>query len=132
MDNAISRYRKPPTAPYSDAVEVRGTGRWIYFAGQMGGHWCPDGSYELPPSLDDQVRGVFENLRATLADVGAKPNHVVSMTVYLKRITDFPIYSAARTTFFGDAPPTSVVVETVLKDDSYIEIVPIAFVPDAG
>ncbi|WP_197382969.1 RidA family protein [Mycolicibacterium mengxianglii] len=131
MNNGLKRNRNPENAPYSDSVEVTGAGRWVHFAGQMGGQWKEDGSYELPESVEQQISGVFANLGTALAAVSAEPAHVVSMTVYLRDIIDFPAYSRVRTEFFGDTPPASIVVQALLKDEAHIELVPIAFVPEA-
>lgn len=69
----------PSPFGYSQAVVVSGTSRIAYISGQGG----VDGSGALSPDFDAQVKQAYRNLRIALDGVGAKPGHVVKLTVFV-------------------------------------------------
>src|SRR3974377_2454048 len=64
---------KPPG--YSHVVEVTGPGRTVYFAGQLG----IDKSGKMGANAREQIQIAFENVKAALASVGARFEHVVKL-----------------------------------------------------
>ena len=69
----------PTPFGYSQAVIAPGGSRTAYISGQGGA----DGAGALPPDFEAQVRQAYANLRIALDGVGAEPNHVVKLTVFV-------------------------------------------------
>ncbi len=104
----------PPTlydpAPngYSHAVVVTGASRIAYLAGQGG----EDVGGGLSPYFSDQVKQAYNNLRAALDAIGAKPDQVAKITTYvvnydqtkLQVMTDQVVHT------FGQALPAQTLV----------------------
>ena len=64
---------------YANGISARG--RQIFVAGQIG--W--DGQRHFPSMrLSDQVRQALQNVVAVLAEAGARPEHIVRLTWYIK------------------------------------------------
>ena len=116
---------------YSNGVEARG--RQVFVGGQIG--WNSQCQFEVH-DLAGQVRQTLENVVAILAEAGAGPEHVTTMTWY---VTDRKAYSAAtkeigaawRATM-GRVFPAMAVVEVsgLIEDEALVEIQAIAVVPD--
>ncbi len=108
----------PPAAgPYSHAVASAGL---LFLSGQV--PLKPDGSGLVRDSFEAEVRQVFENIKAVLADCGATLDHVVKVTAYLSDMDTFgelnDIYAEyftenqpARTCFEAGKLPLGVSVE---------------------
>jgi len=58
-----------------------------------------------------QAEQIFASMGRVLAAAGARPGHVVKVTVYLLDIEDRSRINAARRRFFGDSRPASTLVE---------------------
>jgi enamine deaminase RidA (YjgF/YER057c/UK114 family) len=67
-------------APKGYANGVLASGRQVFVAGQIG--WNAQCQFETD-DLVTQVRQALENVRAVLAEAGAKPEHICRMTWYL-------------------------------------------------
>lgn len=63
---------------YANGVAARGT--QVYVAGQIG--WNAEQRFESDDFVD-QVRQALANVRAVLAEAGARPEHIVRMTWYI-------------------------------------------------
>ena len=61
---------------------VASPGRTLYLAGQVG--WDKEGRFARPLDLVKQVDQALSNLLAVLSEAGGKPEHVVSMRVYVR------------------------------------------------
>ena len=116
---------------YSNGIEARG--RTVYVGGQIG--WTGQGRFEVH-DLPGQVRQTLENVVAILAEAGAGPQHVTTMTWY---VTDRKAYSAslkeigaAYRAVMGRSFPTMAVVEVsgLIEDEALVEIQAIAVVPE--
>src|SRR5918996_3220233 len=68
---------KPPG--YTHVVEVTGPGRIVYIAGQLG----LDQGGKLTGDFRAQTEQAFTNLKAALAAVGAKVEHIVKINNYI-------------------------------------------------
>ena len=116
---------------YANGVEARG--RQVFVGGQIG--WNSQCRFEVH-DLAGQVRQTLENVVAILAEAGARPEHVTTMTWY---VTDRKAYSAAtkeigaawRATM-GRVFPAMAVVEVsgLIEDEALVEIQAVAVVPD--
>jgi enamine deaminase RidA (YjgF/YER057c/UK114 family) len=69
----------PAQNGYSHAVVVSGATRMAYISGQGG----EDNTGKLSPDFAVQVKQAYANLRSVLDGMGAKPNQVVKLTVYV-------------------------------------------------
>jgi enamine deaminase RidA (YjgF/YER057c/UK114 family) len=116
---------------YANGVEARG--RTVFVGGQIG--WNSQCRFEIH-DLPGQVRQTLENVLAVLAEGGAGPEHVATMTWY---VTDRKAYSAslkeigaAWKATMGRSFPAMAVVEVsgLIEDEALVEIQATAVVPD--
>ena len=113
---------------YTHVVKTRGT--VVFLAGQVSldreGNIVGEGNFEA------QARQVFSNLRAALASVGARPEHIAKTTTYLVGVT--PEHRAAlatvRSEFLPDPPPASTLigVQSLARPEYLIEVEAIAVI----
>lgn len=109
--------------PYSQGIQVGDT---LYLAGQIA---IDPASGEVMGDLDieGQTTLVLENLRAVLEAAGMGMENIVSTSVFLQDLDEFPRMNAVYATFFPDAPPARATVEVSrLPRDVKIEISAIA------
>lgn len=103
------------TVGYSRAVRV---GNVVAVAGTA--PVMPDGG-DPPRDPFEQARRCLEIIVASLAEVGAGPEHVVRTRVYLTRAEDWPEVGRAHGQVFGDAlPASSMVVVAALLDPRWL------------
>lgn len=116
---------------YANGIEARG--RVIYVGGQIG--WNAQCKFEAR-DLAGQVRQSLQNILAVLAEAGAGPEHVTTMTWY---VVDRKAYSASlkeigaayRATMGRHFPAMAVVqVSGLVEDEALVEIQAIAVIPD--
>lgn len=116
---------------YANGVEARG--RQVFVGGQIG--WNSQCRFEVH-DLPGQVRQALENVVAILAEAGAGPEHVTTMTWY---VVDRKAYSAATKEIgaawcatMGRVFPAMAVVEVsgLIEDEALVEIQAVAVVPD--
>lgn len=137
LDNAAGSHRilqpegwaKPKG--YSNGMAARG--RLVFVGGQVG--WNADCVFEAL-DLPGQVRQTLRNVVAILAEGGAGPEHVTSMTWYLMDKRDYlarqkEIGAAYRDVMGRHFPPMAVVqVSGLIEDAALVEIQATAVVPD--
>ena len=106
-----------PGDPYSEVVEAGGL---VFVAGQVG---ISRDQYAEDVAFEDEVRAMFERVRAVLGRVGLDLESVVRCTVYL---TDFGTFARMNEVFkevFPDQPPARTTVGvTSLARDCRIEV----------
>jgi enamine deaminase RidA (YjgF/YER057c/UK114 family) len=121
---------KPPG--YSHVVEVKGPGRIVYIAGQLG--FDAQGNLVgAPGDFRAQAVQAFENLKLALAAVGAGFGDVVKLNNYLTDMSHLPIFRDVRDTYLNvSAPPASTTIEIskFARDGALIEIEAVAMVAD--
>ena len=114
-------------ASYSQVAVATGS-RHVFVAGQV----ADDGQGNLvgPGDLAVQARQAFANVGRALAAVGAGPDQVARITIYVvhHRPEYLPAISEARIAVFGDHRPTDVVlgVEALAHPELLIEVDAIA------
>ena len=126
---------QPPGWPrpkgYANGISAHG--RTIYTAGVIG--W-DEKEMLVSHRLDLQFEQVLKNIVAILAEGGAKPEHVVRMTVY---ITDRPQYLRLRDelapiwkSIRGSHYPAMAIVEVkgLVNQSALVEIEATAVVPE--
>jgi enamine deaminase RidA (YjgF/YER057c/UK114 family) len=118
--------------PKGYANGVAAEGRLVFVAGQIG--WNANGRFESE-DLVGQARQTLQNVVEVLAQAGARPEHVVSMTWYLTDKKDYlanlrSIGKAYRDVMGRHFPAMAVVeVTALIEDKAKIEIQAMAVVP---
>jgi enamine deaminase RidA (YjgF/YER057c/UK114 family) len=114
---------------YANGIKARGD--LIFVAGQIG--W--DADERLADGLLPQTRQALENVVAVLAEGGAKPEHVVRLTWYVKDMAAYRRSLAELGTLYRDIMgrnyPTMSLVQVVdlAEPGALIEIEATAVVP---
>jgi enamine deaminase RidA (YjgF/YER057c/UK114 family) len=118
-------------AGYANGVAARGT--FVFVAGQIG--WNRNAQFETD-DLVGQVRQTLKNIVEVLAEAGARPHHLTSMTWY---VTDKSEYLAnlkqiglAYREYFERHYPAMAAVQVVslIEDRAKVEIQATAVIPD--
>ena len=118
--------------PKGYANGVAAQGRFVFVGGQIG--WNGQGRFETD-DLVGQVRQTLQNIVDVLAEAGAKPEHVTSLTWYLTSKKDYlgnlqAIGKAYREVMGRHFPAMAVVEVTALVEDrAKVEIQAMAVVP---
>jgi enamine deaminase RidA (YjgF/YER057c/UK114 family) len=118
--------------PKGYANGVAAEGKLVFVGGQIG--WTGQSRFETR-DLVGQVRQTLQNIVAVLAEAGAKPEHIVSMTWYLIDKKDYlanlaGIGKVYREIIGRHFPAMAVVEVTALvEDDAKVEIQAMAVVP---
>jgi enamine deaminase RidA (YjgF/YER057c/UK114 family) len=73
-----------------------------------------------PPDPYGQARRCLEIIVASLAELGAGPDHVVRTRVYLTRAEDWPEVGRAHGEVFGSVRPASTMVVASLLDPKWL------------
>lgn len=108
--------------PYSQAIKV---GHLLFLAGQIPIN--PQTNAVASGTIEEETTLVLNNLKAVLEANGMTMANVVSTTVYMKDLNDFPKMNAVYATFFKEAPPARATVQVVrLPRDVKVEISAIA------
>lgn len=125
----------PPGWPrprgYANGVMARG--RTIYVAGMIG--WDAQGVFHTD-DLAEQVRQALQNIVEVLEEGGARPEHIVRMTWYVKDkreyVAAYPEIGKAYRELIGsfNAAMTAVQVADLVEDRAKVEIEVTAVVPD--
>jgi enamine deaminase RidA (YjgF/YER057c/UK114 family) len=98
----------PTPNGYSTAMIVPAGARLAYISGQ-GGH---DSTGGLSPDFAVQVKQAYANLRAALDGLGARPDQVAKLTVYVvdHDMGKLGVLTEAVTAMFGKALPAQTLV----------------------
>lgn len=82
-------------------------------------------------TVTEQAEYLFQNLRATLENLGSSLAGVVKTTVYLKDPRDRANYQAARMKYLPQTPPSTLIMGIQLAEpEMLIEVDAIAVIPD--
>jgi 2-iminobutanoate/2-iminopropanoate deaminase len=99
----------PPIGPFSHAVRAGG---FVFVSGQPG---LDPGTGEVPgDSFGAEARQAFTNLGSVLRAAGSRPDLVVSTTVLVADLGDFPEMNALFGEFFPTEPPTRMTMQVPL------------------
>lgn len=118
--------------PKGYANGVAAQGRFVFVGGQIG--WNAESRFETD-DLVGQVRQTLQNVVDVLAEAGAKPEHVTTMTWYLTDKKDYlanleGIGKVYREVMGRNFPAMAVVEVTALVEDrAKVEIQAMAVVP---
>jgi len=118
--------------PKGYANGVAAQGRFVFVGGQIG--WNGQGQFETD-DLVGQVRQTLQNVVDVLAEAGARPEHVTSLTWYLTDKKDYlgnlgGIGKVYREVMGRHFPAMAVVqVAALVEDRAKVEIQAMAVVP---
>jgi enamine deaminase RidA (YjgF/YER057c/UK114 family) len=126
---------QPPgwAKPVGYANGVAASGRTIFVGGQVG--WNAQCRFEHH-DLVGQTRQTLENIVAVLAEAGARPEHITSMTWYLVDKKDYIArrreIGRAYVDVIGRHYPAMAAVQVValIEDEALVEIQATAVVPE--
>ncbi len=109
----------PATPDYAHALEVIDPKRFLFVSGTMG----LDERGAAPPSLDEQLRLIWSNLRHILASASMSTDNIVRLTSYLRSGEYVEANQNARLEALNGRriPTTAIIVET-LSPDWLVEI----------
>ena len=116
---------------YSNGVAAKG--RLVFVAGQIG--WNARGEFETDDFVG-QFQQCLKNIVAVLAEAGAEPAHITSMTWYFidkqDYLTNLKAIGAAYREVIGRHYPamTAMQVVALIEDRAKIEIQAMAVVPE--
>ena len=116
---------------YANGVAARG--RLVFVGGQIG--WTGQGRFETD-DFAGQVRQTLENIVSVLAEAGAGPQHITSMTWYFidKReyVANLKSIGEAYRDVIGRHFPAMAAVEvkSLIEDRAKVEIQATAVVPE--
>jgi enamine deaminase RidA (YjgF/YER057c/UK114 family) len=126
---------QPPTWPrpkgYSNGVTARG--QMVFVAGMIG--WDAEGRFPAT-DLVGQVRQALLNVRAVLAEAGARPEHIVRMTWYVTDRDEYLSQGRAIGAVYREligsfnAAMTAVEVRALMEDQAKVEIEVTAMIPE--
>jgi enamine deaminase RidA (YjgF/YER057c/UK114 family) len=117
---------------YSHVIVAKGN-RMVFVAGQYPED--ADGKLVGPGDMVAQAKKAFDNLGLALAAVGARPEHVTRLGIYVANYKreHLAMIEQGRLALFGDHKPTDVLVgvESLANSDYLIEVDAIAVIDDA-
>lgn len=90
-----------PIGPFSQAVIV---GDWVFVSG-LGGLDPKQPGKCVGPSLKEQTVQAMENVKAVLEAAGASFDDVVKATVYLLKMSDYPVVNEIYASYMGKILP---------------------------
>jgi enamine deaminase RidA (YjgF/YER057c/UK114 family) len=121
----------PTPSTYSQAVVASGR-KLVFIAGQEPED--AEGNLVGAGDLALQARQVFANLGRALAAVGAGPDQVAKITIFVvgHRREYLPVIEEARVALFGDhkPPDTLIGIQTLSNPDYLIEVDAIAVIDE--
>lgn len=108
--------------PYSQAIMA---GNTLYLAGQIA--IDPATNQVKPGTIEEETRLVLNNLKAVLEAAGMTMANIVSTTVFMADLNEFPRMNAVYATYFPQNPPARATVQVArLPRDVKVEIAAIA------
>ena len=103
---------------YSHAVKINDT---VYLSGQVG--ISPKTLQLCSDNVFDQLKQIFENLRAVCLESGGDLKNIVKLTVYLTDINDFQLVNNVMQEYFNTPYPSPFMLEvSKLPKSAKVEI----------
>jgi 2-iminobutanoate/2-iminopropanoate deaminase len=115
-----------PGGVFSQAIVAQGT--YTFVSGQ--GSFDPATGAFRPGDFREQAEQTFANIGVLLEASGTSWEHVVKVSVFLRRIADFPELNAVYAQYFTEPYPARTTIEAGLVGDMLIEVDCIALVPE--
>jgi len=112
----------PPIGPYNQMI---GYGNLIYFSGFIALNKA--GTAIEGATIEEQTKLVLDYIGAGLASQGLSYDDVLSSTVYMKDLNEFPAMNAVYAQYFKKDPPARATLEVArIPRDAKIEIAIVA------
>ena len=109
----------PATSDYVHAMEVTEAKRFLFVSGTMG----LDAQGVAPPTLDEQLKLIWDNIRFILAEANMSVDNIMRLTSYLSSRDQVQQNQDARIAALGGRRiPTTAIVVTLLAPAWLIEI----------
>ncbi len=126
MKKIVSPKELPKPTGYSQAVRV---GNLLFISGQISEN--SKGEIIGKEDFEEQVRQVFENLRAILKAEGGSIDDIVKITVHLTDMKNLGKFREIRSDYFKKDYPAStlIAVKDLVMKELMIEIDAIAALP---
>ncbi len=107
MTKTIIETDKAPQAigTYSQAVKIDNT---VYLSGQI--PLIPSSMEVVSNDISDQIRQVFDNLKAVAEAAGGNFFDIVKLNIYLTDLADFPIVNEIMSEYFEQPYPARAAV----------------------
>ena len=107
MARQIIRTDKAPTAigTYSQAVKVEQT---VYLSGQI--PLVPETMELVEGDMAQQIRRVFDNLRAVCQAAGGDLSDIVKLNVFLTDLGNFPMVNEIMAEYFSEPYPARAAI----------------------
>jgi len=103
---------------YSQAVKL---GNTVYLSGQI--PLDPERMVLVDGDIEQQIRRVFDNLKAVAQEANGKLDDIAKLTVYLTDMANFPIVNQVMTEYFSEPYPARAAVGVAaLPKDAELEI----------
>ena len=99
---------KAPSAigTYSQAAQH---GPWVFLSGQI--PLNPETMTLIEGDISQQIRQVFDNLRAVCEEAGGSLAHIIKLTIYLTDLNNFPQVNEVMAQYFDSPYPARAAVE---------------------
>lgn len=108
--------------PYSQAIMA---GNTLYLAGQIA--IDPATNQVRSGTIEEETKLVLDNLKAVVEAAGMTMANIVSTTVFMADLNEFPRMNAVYATYFPNNPPARATVQVArLPRDVKVEIAAIA------
>ena len=117
----------PPRPGRTQAIRY---GNLVFLSGQV-----PRDAHDhyITGDIQVQTRQVFENLKAVLEAAGSSLDHLLKMSIFLRRISDYDAINQVFYEYVRDSPVARTCVQAgELRSPGDIEIDVIAAVPDGA
>lgn len=123
QNSVVSTPRAPAAiGPYSQAIMA---GNTLYLAGQIA--IDPATNQVKPGTIEEETKLVLDNLKAVIEAAGMTMANVVSTTVFMADLNEFPRMNAVYATYFPANPPARATVQVArLPRDVKVEIAAVA------
>ncbi|QXM23388.1 RidA family protein [Elioraea tepida] len=109
--------------PYSQAIQA---GPFLFLAGQIA--IDPATNEVKRGTIEEETKLVLDNLKAVVEAAGMTMANIVSTTVFMADLNEFPRMNAVYATYFPTNPPARATVQVArLPRDVKIEIAAIAY-----
>ena len=121
MKTIISSQHAPAAiGTYSQAVRVSGTADTVYLSGQIP---LDPATMTLVDGFENQVKQVFDNLKAVCVAAGGSLNDLVKVNIYLLDLGNFAKVNEIMATYFSQPYPARAAVGVAaLPRGSQVEI----------
>lgn len=106
MKQIVQTHKAPKASgTYSQAVKAKNT---VYLSGQI--PLQPDTMEMVSDDIEQQIKQVFENLKAVAEAAGGSLEDVVKLTVYLIDLKNFPLVNQIMPQYFSEPYPARTTI----------------------